>query len=153
MKIPDDFRYVLCPMKRHNNAKELVKKGVYIIDGIGDDSKILTSIDECLDCKYQSVIRAGVEYEWFPDWGCFYISQIRNYDSDKKDKMVNIIKFRSTGRKVTPYLAQVNIGGKQQKRPTNLMIRNSKGRTVKECMLNNPSDLTRAEHYIPKKLR
>jgi hypothetical protein len=29
--------------------------------------------------------------------------------------MVNIIKLRSTGRKVTPYLAQANTSGEQQK--------------------------------------
>ena len=29
--------------------------------------------------------------------------------------MVNIIKLRSTGRKVTPYLAQASVSGEQQK--------------------------------------
>ena len=101
-KIPDDFRYVLCPMKRHYNAKELVKSGVYIINGIGDNSKILTSIDECLECKYQDVIRDNIEYEWFPDWCCSYVSEIRN--RNRNLPRWNLSIRNSKGKTVKDYI-------------------------------------------------
>jgi len=73
IKIPEDYHYVECIKKRHKNAKKLCKNNKYIINGIGDFDKIKTSIEECLNCRYQTVIKNEVEvHNWIPYWSCSY---------------------------------------------------------------------------------
>jgi len=80
IEIPDNFHYVECPLKRLDNAKEIIKKEEFYVNGIGDFSKIKTDIiNECMNCKYQAVIGDEFYYDWFPYWLCNY----KNLDKDK----------------------------------------------------------------------
>ena len=56
VRVPNVFNYVSCPMKRYDNAKKLVKKGIFMIDGIGDIKSILVDIrKDCIVCDHFSL--------------------------------------------------------------------------------------------------
>jgi len=100
----EKYKFVLCPMKRFENARKLVKKGIFLINGIGDTKKILTDIyEECLNCEHQGMVEDdGYECQSFPYWRCEFLFHTKGYSH------LNLILMNKGGHSILDYIDSID---------------------------------------------
>ncbi len=105
IKIPNTFRFVLCSMKRENNAKELVKKGMFYINGIGNTEDVLVNIDkECRSCKYQRQIDDERIIGKKHTWDCSYRFIRRTPKNGWYDRIEHLVRHNEEGKSIIDHI-------------------------------------------------